>query len=109
MPIEGGEFWALGEEGGELRAFFVAQVVGVAHHPAGDLPDARWCRGDNTDASAAPRPQAVADRLVAAAVAELLELGVEMDRVGESCCPAFVQVGLVGVELAGPGLATPAQ
>ncbi|MGX1886828.1 hypothetical protein [Streptomyces sp. NPDC055287] len=57
VPMEGGEFWALGEDGGELMAFFVAKVVGVTHHPAGDLPDAWWCRGNNTDASAAPRPQ----------------------------------------------------
>lgn len=40
VPLEGGKFWALGEDGGELPAFFVAQMVGVAHHPAGDLQDA---------------------------------------------------------------------
>jgi hypothetical protein len=38
-----------------------------------------------------------------------LELGMQMDRVGVPFGPAFVQVGLVGVELAGPGLASSAQ
>jgi hypothetical protein len=33
----------------------LSEPVGVAHHPAGDLADARWCRADDTDALSATR------------------------------------------------------
>ncbi len=81
----------------------------MPHHPAGDLPDTRRSGSDDTDTASAPRSQVVADHLVTAAVAEPLELGVQMDRVGESFSPAFVQVGFVGVEPAGPRLMSSAQ
>ncbi|MEV7728819.1 hypothetical protein AB0P15_29385 [Streptomyces sp. NPDC087917] len=55
-----------GENFGELFAVFVPESIGVAHHPAGDLADAWWCRADDTDALPAAGPQVVADGLVMA-------------------------------------------
>lgn len=98
------EFRAMSEDLGQLPTLTLREPVGVTHDPPGDLPN-RWRRGpDDADAASASWPQVVTDDLVAAAVAEGLELGVELDRVGESVRPAFVQVGLVRVELAGPWL-----
>ncbi|GAA3905738.1 hypothetical protein GCM10022207_88880 [Streptomyces lannensis] len=104
VRVKGLQLRAVGEDSGELLVFLVAQALGESHHPAGDPADSRWCGWDDTDASPAPRSQVVTDDLVAPAISEGSEFGVQLDGVGVSFGPAFVQMGLVGVELAGPGL-----
>lgn len=70
------EFGAMGEDSGQLLVLTLREPVGVTHDPPGDLPDP-WRRGsDDADATSASWPQVVANDLVAAAVAERLELGV---------------------------------
>ena len=105
VRVKGLQLRTVSEDSSEPLAFFVAQALGVSHHPAGDPADSRWRGWDDTDASPAPRWQVVTDDLVAPEIAEGLDFGMELvDGVGVSFGPAFVQVGLVGVELAGPGL-----
>ncbi|MGW8575619.1 hypothetical protein [Streptomyces niveus] len=41
VPMEGGEFWALGEDRCELPAFLVAQMVGVAQRLFAGLGSSR--------------------------------------------------------------------
>jgi hypothetical protein len=100
------EFGAQGEASGQLLAVFVPESVGMAHHPSGDLADTDtwWCWADEADAQPTARPQVVADGLVVAPAAELLELSVQMDGVHAALGPASIQVWLVGIKLAGPRL-----
>lgn len=103
------EFGTEGEDSGQLLPVFVPEPVGMAHHPSSDLADTWWCRADDADALPAAWPEVVADGLVVAPVAELLELGVQMDGVRAALGPAFIQVWLVGIKLAGPGLTSSGQ
>ncbi|MGW6565909.1 hypothetical protein [Streptomyces sp. NPDC054975] len=107
--VEGLQFRAAGKDGGALPAFPVGQVLGVPHHPAGDPAASWWCGWENAGTSAASGAQVAADDLVAPAVAEVLKLSKQLDGVGVPFGPELVQVGLVGVELAGPGLAPAGQ
>lgn len=91
------ELRATGKDFGQhLFPRFPRASVGVTHDPPGDLSESWWRGPDDMDPTSALWPQIVANDLVTAVRAETLELGVEMDRVGDSVCPAFVQVGLVG-------------
>ncbi|MFF4189039.1 hypothetical protein ACFYZ9_38210 [Streptomyces sp. NPDC001691] len=72
--VSGGGFRAAGEDVAELPAFVLAEAVGVAHHPAGDLSDARWFRAEGAHAASAPRPRVVAEDPVSALVAQAFEL-----------------------------------
>lgn len=96
------ELRATGKDFGQhLFPRFPRASVGVTHDPPGDLSESWWRGPDDMDPTSALWPQIVANDLVTAMLAVTLELGVEMDRVGDSVCPAFVQVGLVGASRLG--------
>lgn len=98
------EFRATGEDFGQLFALAFRDAVGVTHDPPGDLPESWWRGPDDADTASAPRPQIVTDDLIVAPVAQLFELCVQVNGIGVALCPAPVQLGLVRVQLAGPGL-----
>ena len=84
---------------GELGFLVVVEVVRVGGDPAGQVTGFRR-PGDSGRGGAglAEREHVVADGAVAALVSAFLQLGVELEDVGEALVPPLVQVGLVLVQ-----------
>ncbi|MGY4745638.1 hypothetical protein [Streptomyces sp. ATMOS53] len=84
----------------QLVGVLVPQVLGVGHHPGGDLAD-RWRLRSRVGCVSAPgpvAPQMPLNSQLAAWIAELLDLAVELGGVPDALVPAPAQVADVRVD-----------
>jgi hypothetical protein len=96
VPGEGVQVRAAAPDLAELGFLLVIEVVRVAEDPAGDVTGfRRGGYGGRGGAEVAERLHVVADGAVAAAVAAVVELGVQLADVGAAFVPSLVQVWLV--------------
>ena len=105
VPGQGVQVRAAAPDLAELGFLLVIEVVRVGEDPAGDVTGFRRGRhGRRGDAEVAERLHVVADGAVAAAVAAVAELGVQLPDVGAALVPPLMQVRLAVIQQRRPAV-----